>query len=185
MLTPEPDVNKIKLFQFLRTLNYLQCLSLDFSVLQTTFNVSHIPALVEATMNAPLQQLSLQFSVESAPGSVITPGPTGLDTLRIRWDVEASFDHLYAFISPSLFSLSRLEVYISCHSTRAKSKSKFDLASLKGAGKAMRIFLYETDVPSADAQLIRTVAEAFPKLTKLTLLERAIWTVCIAFHIDD
>jgi hypothetical protein len=190
MTAPEPNVNKIELFQFLRTLSRLRSLSLDFGVFYSTFNVSHIPALMEAIRNTPLRQLFIKINVESAPGSVITPGLTGLDTLCVRWDVEATsikpdsaFDHLYALISPSLASLSRLELYVYCD--WKKTKSEFDIASLKGAGEAMRIFLYEIDTPSADAKLIRTVAEVFPKLTKLTLLELAIWTVCIAFQIDD
>lgn len=186
---PEPNQNKPELFQFLRTLNYLQSLSFDFSVLNSTFNVSHISPLMEATRTAPIRQLFLKIDVESAPSSVVAPGLADLDTLCIRWDAEAEsssneprcgFVHLYGLIQSSLATLSRLELYV--FSDWQKKKSEFDLTLLRAGGETMRTFHYETDVPASDAKLIKTIAEVFPKLTNISLVEYAIWNVCIKFR---
>jgi hypothetical protein len=185
---------KAELFQFIRTLNNLRSISFDFTVFRSTFDISQIPAVMDTIKNIPLQQFSLKISVESEPTRVITAGPTGLDALCIRWDANAEskarngdFDHLVSLITPSLSSLSCLELYISRN--WKKSKSEFDLTLLKAGGVTMRKFIYQidSDAKSTDAKPIETIAEVFPKLTELALLGRvrAIWTVSIAFYIND
>jgi hypothetical protein len=185
---------KHTLFQFLPTLNNLQSLSLDSEyTLENTLNISHIPALMEAIKHAPLQQLFLAIDVEHMPGRVITPGPTGLDTLCIRWNMSmlspehkpgGAFDHLFALITPSLASLSHLELSLEL-SFRKKNRvsSIFDLSLLKAAAETLRKFHLDATENIADGFKVadnpfRIVAETLPKLTNLTMLDpNVVWNV--------
>jgi hypothetical protein len=185
---PNRNENKVELFKFLKGLKNLQSLSLDPKWHTTVyFDLSHLPALMEAIKNAPLQKLFLNIALEPTPSDVITPGPTGLDTLSIIWNTNAfnseseehdnksAYNHLYALITPSLSSLSRLELNFR---SWAKPVPEFDLTLLKDAAENIRAFRYEveTDV-SATVMPIKTVTETFPKLTELTLLDFSVWEV--------
>jgi hypothetical protein len=154
-------------------------------------DVSDIPTLIAATTNTPLRQLSLKIHVPSALSSDITLGPTGLDTLCIHWDTDTLYDadispslvHLYALITPSLPSLSHLELNLVCG--QKNPKSEFDLTLLKAAGGTMRGFLYERDIFSEEPTVIGRVVEVFPNLAKLTLLEYIAWNVSTIVIPDD
>jgi hypothetical protein len=144
---------------------------------------------MEATKHAPLQQLFLSIDVKRMPGRLITPGPTGLDTLCIRWNTSmlslkhkpgGAFDHLFALITPSLASLSHLE--LSFYNWENPVSNIFDLTMLKAAAETLRNFrLDATD--DADGFKVadnpfRIVAETLPKLTNLTMLVlNVVWNV--------
>jgi hypothetical protein len=188
---PQIRGDQFELFRFLQSLNSLQSLSLDCGelALGTSFTLSHLPSLVEATRTAPLRQLYLRLHIDAGfvTMGTITPGPADLETLCIEWDATddipaGSLPHLYGFIRPSLSSLSELNISVSTDLNT--SKEEFDLTFLKDAGEKMRKFRYMTYLPSENAGVIRTVAEIFPKLTNLCLVEYSIWTVRSALHDD-
>jgi hypothetical protein len=154
---------------------------------------------MEAIKHAPLQQLFLSIDVERMPGRVITPGPTGLDTLCIRWNTNmlspkhkpgGAFDHLFALITPSLASLSHLELSFLNWENDPVVSNIFDLTMLKAAAETLRNFHLDATEDIADGFKVadnpfRIVAETLPKLTNLTMLDlKVVWNVRVILNLS-
>lgn len=167
------------LFRLIQGLPNLLSLSFD----QRCFlRLSDLESLRIATSSSrALRKLSLRLIHGSIAEGLPTPGPTGLESLWIIWDVRDSprdpnsaLRHLHSLILPSAETLVTLHVEDIAGDLSILPSSAFQYP---GPRSRMQVFDYTT--PTKDVSVIAMLAEMHPSLIWLRLIfsSGACWTV--------
>lgn len=182
-------------FRSLETLPNLS--AIVFENLTAHIRLQDLYQFVTIAQKIALRELSLTLLYESVATGPPTPGPEGLESIFIEWNVSdgphepgSSMVHLYEFLRPSLGTLQDLKLQDCDQEVKVDNPHFLDFRTVGPACISLRELDYITH--SHGTKALEAVAGMFPNLTDLKMvfegyrrIHRAAWTVCKTIILSD
>lgn len=177
-LTVKDENDKNVIYEFLETLPNLH--AFEYCQSGRLLRPTDFSWLIYPILHAPLLELSIDTGIYTYVKGLPTEGPRGLEKLSITWRIDddpnkpgSAKAHLYELIRPSLPTLVELKL-------DNEPGPDLDLSLLRAAGDTLHTF--ECRLRSSDESILETIAEIFPRLTKLSVTwdtdVSVLWKVC-------